>query len=109
MPDDLIQIFTTTETREDAERIAGELVDRRLAGCVQIIGPMVSTYRWKGKIEKSQEWLCLIKTKRELFDELEAVVKAIHPYEVPELLAVPVSGASDDYRQWLAGELMSKV
>jgi periplasmic divalent cation tolerance protein len=109
MPDDAIQVSTTTEKQEDAENIARELIDRKLAGCVQIIGPMISTYRWQGKIERTQEWLCLIKTRKDLYPELEAAVKAIHPYEVPELLAVPVSGGSADYLQWLAGELKKKA
>jgi periplasmic divalent cation tolerance protein len=109
MQDNTIQVLTTTEKKEDAENIARDLIDRRLAACVQIIGPMVSTYRWQGKIEKSEEWLCLIKTREDIYAQVEAAVKAIHPYETPEILAVPVSAGSADYLKWLTKELKEKA
>jgi periplasmic divalent cation tolerance protein len=102
---EFIQVLTTTETPEDARRIADELLQRRLAGCVQIRGPMESLYWWKGKIETSQEWLCLAKTSRSRYDELERVIKDIHPYETPEILAVPVVAGSREYLAWLDAEL----
>ncbi len=100
-----IQVFTTTDKKEDAEKIARAVVDGKLAGCVQIVGPVVSTYRWKGTIERAEEWLCFIKTREDLYAELEKAIRAIHPYEVPEIIAVPVSGGSGDYLRWLDGEL----
>ena len=71
------------------------LVERRLAACVQIVGPIRSTYRWKEQIETTQEWQCVAKTRRELYERVEEAVKSLHPYEVPEILAVPIVAASD--------------
>jgi periplasmic divalent cation tolerance protein len=100
-----IQVITTTDKREDAERIAQGLVERRLAGCVQILGPVTSTYRWKGGIETAGEWLCLIKSREDLYGALEAAIRSLHPYETPEILSLPVLTGSSDYLAWLAGSL----
>lgn len=105
MEDEFIQVFTTTGKRQDAERIAKALIDRKLAACVQIMGPVESTYRWQGRIEKSSEWFCFIKSTRDLFAELEKAIKEEHPYEVPEIISVPISGGSPDYLQWLKGQV----
>ena len=99
-----IQIVTTTEKRADAEKIAGMLIDKRLAACVQVVGPILSTYRWKENIENAEEWQCLIKTRAGLFDEVEAAIKANHPYEVPEIIAFPILRGSQDYLAWLQEE-----
>jgi periplasmic divalent cation tolerance protein len=103
--EEIIQVFTTTEKKEDAERIARALIDGKLAACVQIMGPMESTYRWQGRIEKSVEWFCFIKTTQDAYPELEKTIKENHPYEVPEIIAVPVSGGSADYLAWLKGQV----
>lgn len=103
--EDYIQVITTTEEKKDAERIASSLVEKRLAGCVQIIGPIMSTYHWKGNIETSKEWLCLIKSRKDLYVELEKAIKEMHPYETPEIIATPVVGGSKDYLKWLSDEL----
>jgi periplasmic divalent cation tolerance protein len=100
MPD-CIQVTTTTETREDAERIAGELVGERLAACVQIMGPIASTYWWEGRMENSVEWLCTIKTSAELYNEVEALIKRTHCYQMPEIVAVPITSGSEEYLSWL--------
>jgi periplasmic divalent cation tolerance protein len=100
-----IQVMTATEKREDAERIARLLVEMRLAGCVQIVGPVTSVYRWKGAIETAGEWLCLIKTGAECYGALEQAIRSLHPYETPEILAVAVAAGSRDYLEWLRGEL----
>lgn len=105
MEEDFIQVFTTTEKKEDAERIAKSVIEAKLAACVQIMGPIESTYRWKGKIEKSAEWFCFIKSTRKLYPDLEDAIKKEHPYEVPEIIAVPVSGGSADYLEWLKGQV----
>jgi len=99
-----IQVVTTTALREEAERIARELVETRLAACVQIVGPILSTYRWQGKIETSEEWQCWAKTRGELFSRVEEAIRHIHPYEVPEILAVPVIAGSANYLAWLDAE-----
>ena len=101
---EFIQVSTTTDQREDAERIAREIVEQRLAACVQILGPIASTYWWQGKIESAPEWLCLIKTRKDLYEELERAIKAIHPYETPEIIAVPLIAGSADYVAWVEQE-----
>lgn len=100
-----IQVVTTTGSKEEAEKIAGELVARRLAACVQVSGPITSTYHWEGKLETSQEWLCVAKTLRSCYRELEAAIRELHSYDVPEILAFDVVAGSRDYLDWLAGEL----
>ena len=100
-----IQISTTTETKEDAQKIAQYLVETKLAACVQITGPITSIYRWKGKVETAKEWLCLIKTREELFEKVEVAIKKMHSYETPEIVAVPIVKGSKEYLIWLDDEL----
>ena len=102
---DYIQVVTTTEHQEDARRIADLLVEKRLAACAQIVGPITSVYRWQGKVETAQEWQCQIKTRRELFGALAEAIRTAHPYEVPEIVAVPFTAGSRDYLGWLRDEL----
>ena len=78
-----------------------KLVEQRLAACVQVIGPMTSHYRWQGKIEAAGEYLCLAKSRAALYSEIEAAIKAIHPYEVAEIVAVPIIAGSREYLAWL--------
>jgi periplasmic divalent cation tolerance protein len=104
MPD-YIQVITTTASREDAQRIAEALVAERLAACVQVLGPIASTYRWQGAIETAQEWLCLAKSRGELYEKIEEAIRRLHPYEVPEILALPVVAGSAAYFAWLDGEV----
>jgi periplasmic divalent cation tolerance protein len=99
-----IQVTTTTEKREDAERIARALVEDRLAACVQILGPVTSIYRWKGKIETTREWLCLIKSREENYGAIEQAILSLHPYETPEIIAVPLVSGSSGYLDWLRAE-----
>jgi periplasmic divalent cation tolerance protein len=103
MPD-YIQVVTTTEHRADAEAIARALVEERLAACVQIVGPITSIYRWQDKIETAQEWQCWAKSRRVLYDRIEAVIRRLHPYQVPEILAIAVLAGSADYLAWLEAE-----
>jgi periplasmic divalent cation tolerance protein len=98
-----IQVFTSAGNKKDAERIAGILIEKKLAGCVQIV-PAESRYRWKGKIEKSREYLCIIKSRQALYKKIEKVIKANHPYETPEIISVTVSDGSADYINWLEKE-----
>ena len=100
-----IQVITTTETEADARAIAAAVVEKRLAGCAQVAGPITSTYWWKGKIETAEEWLCLIKSRKDLYQGLEEAIQEAHPYDVPEILAVPVMEGSQGYLAWLDGEL----
>lgn len=100
-----IQIFTTTENKEDAEKIAKEVVEKRLAACAQILGPIESTYWWEGEVEKAEEWLCIMKSRNDLYGELEKAIKGIHPYDVPEILAMPVISGNPGYLQWVDKEV----
>jgi periplasmic divalent cation tolerance protein len=104
---DAIQVITTTGTKEEAGRIAQTLLEERLAACVQVVGPIASRYWWDGAIEQAEEWLCLIKTTTDLFEQLEQAIKAAHSYDVPEILATPVVAGSGDYLAWLREELRS--
>jgi len=102
---DYIQIVTTAGTRDDAQRIARALVDERLAACVQVVGPVASTYRWKGQIESGEEWQCWAKTRQSLYERVEQAIRRLHPYEVPEILALPVLAGSAAYLAWLDAEV----
>jgi len=104
MPSAYIEIRTTTEKRADAERIASALVKKRLAACAQIVGPIKSTYWWKGKIETAREYMCVIKTRRSLYKKVEKAIKALHPYETPEIIALPIVAGSTAYLKWLCEE-----
>jgi periplasmic divalent cation tolerance protein len=101
---DCIQVFTTMDKEEDARKLAGLLVEKQLAACAQILGPISSIYRWKGKIEEAKEWLCIIKSRRSLFEILEKTIRSAHPYEVPEIIALPIESGSMDYLNWLRDE-----
>jgi len=100
-----VQVVTTIGTREDAERIARTMVERRLAACVQVAGPVSSTYWWEGRIEEAAEWQCLLKARSDRFEVLERAIREIHPYEVPEIVALPLVRVSKSYLEWLRREL----
>jgi len=100
-----VQTVTTTGNRADARRIARVLVDRRLAACVQILGPVESIYRWQGKVTTAREWLCLIKTTHARYRQLAAAIEALHPYDTPEIVAVPIATGSRRYLDWLAASV----
>jgi len=100
-----VQVITATEARENAEKIARELVQNHLAACVQIIGPFKSVYRWKDEIEEATEWLCIAKTRRDLYKKVEASILRNHTYEIPEILVIPVAEGSEDYISWLDNQL----
>lgn len=104
MLNEYIQVFTTVEKREDANRIASSVVNKRVAACAQILGPIHSTYWWKGKVEEAGEWLLMMKTRQDLFTDLEKEIKAVHPYEVPEIIALPIVAGSASYLEWIQEE-----
>lgn len=104
-PAEAIVVFTTAADIEEARRLAEMLVEKRLAACVQILPAIESVYRWQGRIERQPEVLLLAKTQRARFEDLEREVRAIHSYETPEVVAVPVSAGSHPYFQWLADSL----
>ena len=100
-----IVVFSTCGSREEAEKLARRLLEARLAACVNVIMQIQSFYWWQGKIEDSQEWLLIIKTARDLFDKVRAVLETAHSYELPEVLALPIVDGSPNYLAWLDREL----
>ena len=100
----VVQVVTTVGGREEADRLAGVLVGERLAACVQVVGPIWSTYWWQGEVETAEEWLCVVKTTEARYAAVEARVKALHSYEVPEITATPVVAGSAEYLDWVAAE-----
>src|SRR3989338_4719675 len=98
-------ILCATPDRRAAERIARVLLERRLAGCVSFVGGAVSLYRWKGRIERAKEVLLLIKTTEKNFIQVKKAIEVNHPYEVPEILCLPVKRGSAAYLKWLANAL----
>lgn len=98
-----IVVLITAGSREEAARLAEMLVGARLAACVQIMPEMQSVYRWKGNVHREPEILLLAKTVRTNFVELEREVRALHSYETPEIVALPVTDVSTSYLAWLVG------
>jgi periplasmic divalent cation tolerance protein len=88
----------------DAERIARALVDARLAACVNIVPGVISIYRWRGNVERESESTLLIKTRDERISQLMEELKKLHPYEVPEMVVLPVADVNAAYRQWVDDE-----
>jgi len=93
--------LSTVATAEDAERIARALVERRLAACVNVVPGLVSLYRWKGQVQRDEEQLLVIKTRSERLEALRAALVSLHPYDLPELVALPVVGGHAPYLAWL--------
>jgi len=103
--DDPIVVFLTAASGEEATRLADLLIGAHLAACVQILPEIESVYRWQGNIERQSEILLIAKTTAAKFGELEREVRALHSYETPEIVAVPVVAGSTPYLKWLADSL----
>lgn len=101
----VLQVLTTVDSREAASAIARAVVEGRVAACAQVAGPIESTYWWQGAVETAQEWLCIIKSTDQLYEALETTIRDHHPYDVPEILAMPVSAGYSEYISWLESEL----
>jgi periplasmic divalent cation tolerance protein len=99
-----LQVITTVGTKEDASLLSRRLVESRAAACVQVFGPVESTYRWEGTVEISQEWQCFIKTERRHFSAVSRIIRENHPYEIPELIALPIVEGSVEYLRWISRE-----
>lgn len=97
--------LSTVASAEDAERIARSLVEKGVAACVNVVPGVVSFYRWKGKLERDAEVLLVIKTTAERFEDLKAALLADHPYELPELVALPIAAAHQPYLDWLSASV----
>jgi periplasmic divalent cation tolerance protein len=101
MPNEYCLVLSTCPDGETARKLATALVEERRAACVNIVPGLTSVYPWKGKVETAEEHLLLIKTETARFSELEAFLKAQHPYELPEIVAVPMVRGSVDYLEWI--------
>ena len=99
---EFIVVSMSCADREQGERIAAALVEQRLAACVQIVGPVDSVYRWQGTVARAEEWLCIAKTRRERYDEVERAIRELHSYACPEIVATAIVAGSAGYLAWLA-------
>lgn len=104
MPD-CFQVTTVLPSEAAAQQVAARLVDERLAACAQVLGPVSSTYRWKGSIEQAAEWYCNLKTTNARLPALTARIRELHPYEVPEIIAIRIEDGDGEYLQWIAAEV----
>lgn len=101
MENSYIIVVVTTANKQEAEKIAQHLLRERLIACANIIGPVSSLFHWSGKIEKAEEYLIFMKSRKDLFEKVAETVKALHSYEVPEILALPIVKGSKAYIDWL--------
>ena len=103
--DGYIQVLTTVGNERDAERVARIIVNRKLAACAQIVGPIKSYYWWRGNVETSKEWICIFKTRKGLYEKLEKAIREVHNYELPEIVALPIVSGSKSYLEWISREV----
>jgi periplasmic divalent cation tolerance protein len=102
---DYILVVTTFSKRDEAEAAAADLVDRRLVACAQVAGPILSVYRWQDKTERNEEATLTLKTRADRYPQVEAALLKLHPYETPEILAVPIVAGHAGYLQWIDANL----
>jgi len=100
-----ITVIMTAANREEAVKIVRQLLQERLIACANIVGPVSSLFWWKGKIEEAEEFLVFMKSQEKLFEVLSERVKALHSYEVPEILALPIIKGLPSYLEWLGASL----
>ncbi len=100
---DCIVALVTVGSRAEGERIAATLVAEQLAACVNVVGPIHSTYRWEGQVQHDEELLLIVKTRDALFARLAARVQALHSYQTPEVIALPIVAGAEPYLAWLRG------
>jgi periplasmic divalent cation tolerance protein len=96
-----VQVQTTVGSEQEARMISRALIEARLAACVQIVGPVHSRYRWRGKVEDTSEWQCLAKTTRSAYVAAETVIKGLHSYDEPEVIATAIVAGSGGYLAWI--------
>ena len=94
-------VLTTTGSKEEAQRIGRALVERRLAACVNVVGPIASVYRWRGAVESAEEFLCIIKTTAASVEKVNAAIRELHSYELPECVVLPIEGGNSKYLAWI--------
>ncbi len=98
---DKILVLSTAGSERDADNIASSLLERRQAACVNIVPKIASVYRWEGKVERAEEWLLLIKTTRDAFEQVRQTIQELHSYKVPECISIPIENGSTSYLEWL--------
>ncbi len=103
-----VVMLSTAGSREEADRIAAALVDERLAACVNVVAPVTSIYRWRGAVDRAEEVLLVVKTRRALVARVAARIRDLHSYELPEAIAVAIEGGSPEYLAWIAGETQAR-
>lgn len=101
---DFIQVQTAIDSKEGAQKLATSIVENRLAACVHVVGPITSTYWWQGLMETTEEWLCLAKTRADLYPALEQAIREQHPYDEPEITVLPITAGSPSYLAWIVNE-----
>ncbi|SPL93942.1 Periplasmic divalent cation tolerance protein CutA [[Actinomadura] parvosata subsp. kistnae] len=101
---EFVEVHVTVPDRDAAERIADVVVGERLAAAAQLVAPITSVYWWRGEVNRAKEWLLFMKTTAERFDELAAAIRELHPYEVPQIIAVPLVAGTADYLEWIRQE-----
>ncbi|HEY3011488.1 MAG TPA: divalent-cation tolerance protein CutA [Gemmatimonadales bacterium] len=102
------QVTTTLPDQATAERVAAILVAERLAACAQVLGPVSSTYRWQGEIERAGEWYCHVKTTLPRLSAVQSRIRELHPYQVPEIIAVPILQGDPAYLRWIQEAVSSE-
>jgi periplasmic divalent cation tolerance protein len=98
-----VAVQTTVARQRDAALLAGALVDKRLAACVQV-SSIRSVYRWKGRVQRAREWKLVFKTRRSLADKVIRSIRSLHPYELPEIVVTEISGGLPEYLSWICSE-----
>jgi periplasmic divalent cation tolerance protein len=101
-------VFCTAGSEAEASRIAAALVERRLAACVNVVAGISSTYRWEGAIRTDAEWLLIVKTRRDRFEEVRAAIRELHSYELPEIVMLDIAAGDPAYLAWIDANLDSK-
>jgi len=102
---DCFQVTTTLPDEAAARQVATQLVEERLAACAQVLGPVSSTYRWQGKIEQAAEWYCNLKTTKTRLAALMQRIRELHPYDVPEIVAIRIQEGDAEYLKWIDVEM----
>jgi len=102
---DCVQVTTTLPSEAAAQQLAAQVVEQRLAACAQVMGPISSTYRWKGSIEQAAEWYCNLKTTKTRLPALMTRIRELHPYKLPEIVSIPIQQGDTAYLQWIETEV----
>jgi periplasmic divalent cation tolerance protein len=102
--DKIITVITTSDSPEVLDKIGSALLEARLISCIQLVGPIQSTYWWKGAIQRVEEWMGIMKSRRDLYPRVQEEIRRLHPYETPQIEAIELADALPAYRQWVVEE-----